>query len=137
MIANIKVADPAGGAEECSKVSSGGFSTDAHTHGIDPVFLSMGAKPAHGRLAVMKLGRKNRRTAQSIADAGNRIAPPGKVSNRAGMFAAVFPSSTMNPQNRRHRTMSLIWQVKIQNLPRVAPRNIGLVNHGKEFGIRD
>ena len=101
MITDIKVPREAGGAEERSEVSPGGFTPYANPSGIDPIFCSMGAKPAHGGYAILELGWKSRIIAQSIADTGDDIAPLREVPHWARMFVAAFPSPSVNPEDRR------------------------------------
>lgn len=127
MISDIKVPRETGGAEECGEVSPRGCPPGAYLRGIDPVFRSMGAQPAHGGFAIMELGRKSRLVAQPVADTGDGIAALSKVAHRAGIFVATFPTSAVNPHDRRHP--SLIRQVKIQCLLRAAACEIGNVTN--------
>ena len=135
MITDIKVPREAGGAEERREVSPGGFTPYANARGIDPIFCSMGAKPAHGGFAILELGWKSRLVAESIADTGDDIAPLREVPHWARIFVAAFPSPPVDPQDCRQRTAGLIGQVKIQRLPRVAAgeiRNVMNGSHGLE-----
>ena len=130
MITDIKVPSEAGGAEERREVSPGGFTPYANPRGIDPIFCSMGAKPAHGGFAILELGWKSRLVAESIADTGDDIAPLREFPHRAGMFVAAFPSPPVDPEDCRHRGVSMIGQVKIQRLPRATACEIGNVVNG-------
>ena len=129
MISDIKVPREAGGAEERGEVSPGGCPPGGDPGRIDPVFRSMSAQPAHGGFAIMELGRKSRLVAQPVADTGDGIASLRKVAHRAGIFVTAFPTSAVDPHDRRHRSLGVIRQVKIQRLLRADSYEIGNVRN--------
>jgi len=82
---------------------------------VQVVFDGVGPQPAHGRLAVVNLGRELRFLAETVSHVCDRVAVPGKGQRRAGaILAARQPGAAVNPNDERHRFLSLLGNVKVE-----------------------
>jgi len=93
---------------------------------VDIILACICPQPADSRFAVLKLGREDCVLAQSVIDAGDRIASADKPPGRAVAFITPQPGTAVHPDYQRHRpaVACLLMQIQIQLVALVAIRDV-------------
>ena len=131
---SLQLLHAAGDAEHADEVAAGGDAKDGDLVGVEVVFLSMGAQPADGGLAVMDLRGPPGLVGEAVVEAGPGVGSAFSDESHQHarlLLAASLPAAAVDVHDERVRFARRgLREVEVEHLARIAGAHVVEVPHG-------